>query len=90
MRNSIRAGGVIATMLVMAACAATSPNTKPPATAAAQDPGCVAQTGSRMPGDTAGCNGVRRSYSRGDIDRTGATSVGEALRDLDPAIKVNR
>lgn len=89
MRHSIRAVGVIATMLVIAACAATSLNTNPPETAAAQSPSCIAQTGSRMPRDDAGCKGVGRSYSRGDIDRTGATSVGEALRDLDPAITVN-
>ena len=88
MTNSIRVVGVIATMLVIAACAATSPNAKPPATAAAHDPSCLKQTGSRILRDNAGCKGVGSSYSSADIDRTGATTAGEALRDLDPAITV--
>lgn len=38
-------------------------------------------------GAEAGCNGLPgNSYSRADIERTGATSVAEALRLLDPAV----
>lgn len=88
MRYSIHAVGAIATMLLIAACAATSPNAKPPMTAAAQDPSCLKQTGSRITNDNAGCKGVGSTYSKGDVDRTGATTAGEALRDLDPAITI--
>ena len=89
MTNSIRVIGVIATMLVIAACAATSPNVNPPAAVASQNPACLKQTGSRILADDAGCKGVGNSYSSDDIDRTGAATVSQALRTLDLAVSLN-
>ena len=48
---------------------------------------CLTDTGSaikRAPGNCMPVNG--RSYTREDIDRTGATTVGGALTNLDPSI----
>jgi uncharacterized lipoprotein YajG len=44
-------------------------------------------TGTRIALKDGECaNVVGRAYTRGDIDRTGATTIGEALRMLDPAL----
>ncbi|MGO1073158.1 hypothetical protein [Lysobacter sp. CA199] len=65
---------------------------KPAAAAAAakkdrRDPTCLTQTGSRLqPRSQNGCAGYGRSYSRDDLDRTGRTDVGQALRQLDPRL----
>jgi hypothetical protein len=88
MTNSFCVVGLAALMLVIAACAATSPNAKPPATTAAQDQTCLKDTGSRMPPNNAGCRGVGRSYSKEDVDRTGATTADQALRNLDPSVTI--
>jgi hypothetical protein len=56
-------------------------------TAAAEPVGCVRQTGTRihrrscLPG---------RSYDRQDIDRSGANTVADALRRLDPSVRIHR
>jgi hypothetical protein len=72
-------------------CATTADNakSKPAASAAAQDPTCLTDTGSRVAG-TSKCRGIGRSYSGTDIDRTGQTSAADALGLLDPAITVHR
>lgn len=45
---------------------------------------CVRETGSRIPREDGECNGQPgTSYSREDLDRTGAGSIGEALQRLD-------
>jgi hypothetical protein len=71
-------------------CASTgnvrAPNDAPDAARA----GCVNQSGSLIPQTRAACTGLGHSYSRADIDRTGATTVGDALRLLDPTITVSR
>jgi len=65
--------------------------------AAADDRNCLRQTGSLVTahknrkaeraGKAGKCaNAFGRAYDREDIERTGATSVAEALRMLDPAI----
>jgi hypothetical protein len=50
----------------------------------------VNQSGSLIQQTRAACAGPGHTYSRADIDRTGATTVGEALRLLDPTITVSR
>jgi len=91
MTNYLHATSAIASVLILAACAATA-NVKPKATAsdtAAQNPACLTQTGSRITGDGAPCSSIGRSYSSDDISRTGSTTTGEALRFLDPSITVH-
>lgn len=88
MRNSIRAVVMVASMLVMAACATTSPNAKPQTASVTQDPTCLKQTGGRVPARDADCAGYGRTYSKDDISRTGAATPGEALGLLDPSVTV--
>ena len=54
--------------------------------------GCASTGHVRAPNDTpdAARAGLGHTYSRADIDHTGATTVGEALRLLDPTITVSR
>ncbi|QQP96100.1 hypothetical protein [Lysobacter enzymogenes] len=59
-----------------------------PAAAQRNDPRCLTQTGSRVQarGKNA-CAGYGRSYDRKDLERTGETDVGQALRKLDPRLR---
>ncbi len=52
-------------------------------------PGCVPDTASRIPVNEHGCAGFGRTYTREDIERTGATDAAQALRLLDPALQVH-
>jgi len=55
-----------------------------------QDPACAVSTvASRIPATGTQCSTAGRSYSSDDIDRTGATSAGQALQLLDPSITVH-
>lgn len=58
----------------------------------APDTGCVRDTGTRLrKRDRNGCTGAPGdSYSRGEIDGTGATDVGEAIRKLSPSATLRR
>jgi len=50
---------------------------------------CIRDTGSLIPAKKGQCLPVAgRSYSKGDIDATGETTLGPALEKLDPAITV--
>ena len=92
MSNYIRVSSTVAGILILAACAARTADVKPRAetsAAVAPNPACLTQTGSRIPGNDAHCSAIGRSYSNEDIDRTGATTAGEALRLLDPALTVH-
>jgi hypothetical protein len=92
MTTYLRVTSAIATVLILAACAATTADVKPKAgtsDAVAQNPACLSETGSRMAGNDANCSAIGRSYSSDDINRTGSTTVGEALRLLDPSITVH-
>jgi hypothetical protein len=73
-------------------CATTADNakSKPAVSAAAQDPNCLTDTGSRIAAGTSKCRGFGRSYSGTDIDRTGQTNAADALGLLDPSITVHR
>lgn len=88
----LRATIAIASLLVLVACAATTSDVKPNATAAgavAQNPACLTQTGSRIIDKKGDCSAFGRSYSKDDIDRTGSVTAGEALQMMDPSITVH-
>jgi hypothetical protein len=56
------------------------------------DSNCLTQTGSRISprADKHGrkcVNAPGRSYSKADLDRTGATDMADALRRLDPSVR---
>ncbi|RDS85110.1 hypothetical protein DWU98_01420 [Dyella monticola] len=54
------------------------------------DRNCIRDTGSLIPAKKGECLPVTgRSYSKSDIDATGARTLGPALRDLDPAITLH-
>ena len=92
MSNYIRVSSTVAGILILAACAARTAGVKPSAersASVAPHPACLSQTGSRIAGNDAHCSAFGRSYSNEDIDRTGATTAGEALRLLDPALTVH-
>jgi hypothetical protein len=90
MSATIRIAGVIVSGLVLFGCAATSPSTKPAASADAKNPACLTDTGDRISTGKPACRAFGRSYSKDDIDRTGATQAGDALTLLDPSITVHR
>lgn len=71
----------------IAAADDSKPASKPVKTAV-PDRTCLRDTGSRIPPRPHECSGVGHSYSEKDIDRTGKTTVGEALRLLDPAVTI--
>ena len=93
MTTYLRIANTIATVLILAACAANTAGVKPKSGASAtvaHNSACPAQTVSRISDYNADCAAFGRSYSREDIDRTGATTADEALRLMDPSITVHR
>jgi hypothetical protein len=56
--------------------------TQPPA-------GCVSGTATRLPVKPEECNGPGTQWSRVQLTNTGHASMGQALRDLDPAITLS-
>jgi hypothetical protein len=88
----MRIAVVIVAGATLFGCATTSDSAKPkPATAAAaaKDPTCLTDTGSRISGASQ-CRGHGRAYSNQDIERTGQTSAADALALLDPSVTVHR
>jgi hypothetical protein len=79
--------GAACAALCLAACGAPG-NVKPDAASTAQNQACVAQSGSLIAQNDPNAT-VGRCYTNDDIRRTGASSVGEALPLLDPAITVH-
>jgi hypothetical protein len=79
--------------LALAACASTpsSPGAAKSAVARTQPPpGCVGSSAITRPPDSPQqpCAGFGSVYTKDDIDRTGATNMGDALRLLDPTLTV--
>jgi hypothetical protein len=78
--------------LLLAACA-TTPSAPPTAAAqiAKQMPpvGCVASTGTTLPAKPTSCTGPGNTYSFDDLQRTGATTIPGALRQLDPSLTIS-
>jgi hypothetical protein len=85
MLKSLLIGACLVVSLV--ACS-TGPGTRTDAkmASAAGHESCVQDTGTRIPRRDHECAAFGRSYSHEDIQRTGAVTVGEALRLLDPSI----
>jgi hypothetical protein len=86
-----RIAAAVAAGLMLASSAATSDEATPApkkASAAAQNPSCLTQTGSRIDGKGK-CRGTGRSYTSEDLRRTGKTTLGGALPLLDPSITVH-
>jgi len=82
---AIAAGLIFAGSAALADDAKAKPE-KP--TAAAAKPSCLTQTRSRISAKGK-CRATGRSYTSDDMMRTGATTVGDALRLLDPSITVH-
>ena len=79
-------------VLALVGCTTPSPTREPAKTALvapARTPGCVPDTATRIPLKEHDCAGFGRTYTREDIERTGATDAGQALRLLDPALQVH-
>ena len=87
----LRMAGLILAGVTLFGCATTAQtgNSKP-ATANAQDPSCLTETGSRIPAGPTQCRGTGRAYSSDDIQRTGLTSAADALGHLDSSVTVHR
>jgi len=80
---------LICTAALLAACSTTKPATTPDSRTAAVT--CAdSGTGTHLPTQPGKCSASPiRSYSQDDVQRTGQTNVGDALRMLDPAITVH-
>jgi hypothetical protein len=86
-----RVVAAIAVGLIFVSSAAIGDDTKPKPqsdSAGAQNASCLTQTGSRICVKGKG-RGPGRYYTSEDMRRTGATTVGQALRLLDPSIIVH-
>jgi hypothetical protein len=81
----------IVSLAVLCGCAGTNTAVKPQVSNqwAVQNSSCPRETGSRIPGSSAGCSAVGHAYSSDDIDRTGSMTAAGALRLLDPSITVH-
>jgi len=89
---ALRILSAIASLVVLTACAGSNVGAKPDAgttLVSERNPGCLKDTGSRIPSDGASCSAFGRSYSSDDINRTGSTTASGALRLLDPSITVH-
>jgi hypothetical protein len=87
----LRFAAMTVSLLVMAACTNTGPHAATASVnrnASVAKTTCVTQTASRIPRDPSDCDGFGRSYSREDIERTGATTAGAALRLMDPGLTI--
>lgn len=77
-----------------AAAARGSARVKAGSTPALPTPGsrnCLRHTGSLFPAAQGRCLPVAgSSYSREDLERTGATNIGRALQMLDPSVTLGR
>jgi len=83
---------LLAAVMLLTACASTGPRTA--ANSGSEGtPGaksaCPNDTASRIPRDPSSCYGLGRTYSNDELRRTGASSVADALRQLDPAVSVS-
>jgi hypothetical protein len=83
LRSSLAAALALGSLLC-AANVAIADDAKPVSQpAAARDRSCLRDTGSRIPVKGSECKGVGRSYSKQDVDLTGKSTAGGALRMMD-------
>jgi len=80
---------LICAAALLAACSTTRPSTTPDSQTAAVN--CTEySTGSHLQSKPGKCTSSPvRSYSQEDVQRTGQTDVGDALRMLDPSLTVH-
>ncbi len=81
----------VAAGLILASSAALGDDATPQpkkSSAAAQNPSCLTDTGSRI-GGKGKCRATGRSYTSDDLERTGKTTIAGALALLDPSITVH-
>ena len=91
MTISIPLPGAIAASLVFMSSIAMSAEAPPQAPKPVARPYlCAPQSGSRLPASDRKCPDFGHSWTSQDIQRTGATTVGEALRLLDPTLTVHQ
>ena len=80
----------VVAMLALAGCASNPQGDQRVAQNATATPktniSCIKDTGSRIKPKEGECRGPGRTYSREDLDRTGAFDTAEALRKLDPSL----
>ena len=90
LKSSMFAACVLGSVLCAAniAIADDSKHASKPEKTTVPDRACLRDTGSRIPPRPHECSGFGRSYSKEDIDRTGATTLGGALRLLDLAVTI--
>ena len=82
MLKSTLVGACLAALL--AGCATHAPSDK---LAAANNPDCIKDTGTRIEDANRKCVGVPgSSYTQQDLQRTGETDAGSALKKLDPRL----
>jgi hypothetical protein len=79
-----------ALLAALSICGCATPNSPTPKTAGgpAGPSTCLTSTGSRIAPGPDGCTAWGRSYSQTDLDQTGKTTVGGALRNLDPSLTI--
>lgn len=71
------------------AAASPAPTVQPRSPNADNPPNCLTQTGSYVKAAKGECiSAPGRSYTREDMERTGATNVGDTLNKLDPSLTV--
>ena len=83
-----RFGGIVAAILGLTAC--VSAGTKPNAATTATNTSCLSDTGSRFTTKPPDCSSFGSSYSSEDMSRTGKTDSAQALKQLDPSLRINR
>ena len=79
---------LLGSVVLSPAPAGADQNNGPVAATVPASPHCVQATGSRLPQTATPCAVVGRSYTGEDLKQTGTTSLGDALKMLDPAVTV--
>jgi hypothetical protein len=91
MAINISLPGAVAVSLLFIASIAMSAEAPPQASKPAARPNlCTPGSDSRLPASDRICPEFGHSWTSQDIQRTGATTVGDALRLLDPTLTVHR
>lgn len=87
MKSSLLAVSMLGALLCTAAALADDSNSaSKPDKSTLHDRSCLHDTGSHIPTAPNECSGLGRSYTEEDLDRTGAITIGGALRQLDAFI----
>jgi hypothetical protein len=88
MNTLTRLGGIAAALLVLAAC--VSAGTKPNTAATEKNSSCLSDTGSLFVTKPPDCSAFGSSYTSEDMSRTGKTDSGQALKALDPSLRIHQ